>query len=496
MSDLIQHIIDGNHTKEDLETLRQLLASSNSEAILQLGKYSVNVNGKDIHVGDRYQWDEKAIDALVKAIQENSGIHQNTQGGDAAAGNIDKSINFIQIICPSDSSKRSSKDFLESFDFSGVPQSNIKGAYQGLLNSDINLWDWSGNEIVQKLESHKDPGHLPEFFSRLVEDENLPREVRDRLQLFANQLVSNEPVDTTKDGSSSKSSFNQNEQIKSYLITTIVPDDDKFLLNAWLIIHDPFQDFSSFQLQDLTRFEPLLDENEEKAAISCNLAQIPAEFNKLLQKAVGLLRRKKYYLTIEFFLPSSLMCIEIDRWKIKINDSDEIVLGTKYPVRLRAVERLEPLYLDYNWNQWCENWEKVRISVKDKPTEDLFEHLHELDSCCFDRLTYKLNDKIGLKVTCTHDRSVRRKLFTSIRLSMTPIAVWIRSDIPTIDRATEIDKILTLQPLKDLCKSVRETRIQAHTQVEEHLGLHLALLWENPYRLTPPAIVALRATRY
>ena len=107
-----------------------------------------------------------------------------------------------------------------------------------------------------------------------------------------------------------------------------------------MIIHDTFQDFSSFQLQDLTKFEPLLDENEEKAARSCNLDQIPAEFNKLLQKAVGFLRRKKYYLTIEFFLPSSLMCIEIDRWKIKINiiekDIDGVFKNTHIPSNPKA----------------------------------------------------------------------------------------------------------------------------------------------------------------
>ena len=193
MSDSIQRIIDGTHNDADIETLRQLLASGDSETISQLGKYNVNIKeGKDIHIGDRIyqQWDEESIEALVKAIQENSGIHQNTQSGDAAAGNIDKSTNtFIQIIFPSDSFNKPSKKSLEDLDFSGIPQANIKEAYQGLLNSDINLWDWSVNEIVQKLKTHKDPGHLPEFFSRLVEDENLPRQIRDRLQLVADQCL-------------------------------------------------------------------------------------------------------------------------------------------------------------------------------------------------------------------------------------------------------------------------------------------------------------------
>jgi hypothetical protein len=60
---------------------------------IQLGKYNVNIGeGKEIHIGDRIyqQWDKEAIEALVKTIQKTSGIHQNTQGGDAAGRDIDK----------------------------------------------------------------------------------------------------------------------------------------------------------------------------------------------------------------------------------------------------------------------------------------------------------------------------------------------------------------------------------------------------------------------
>jgi hypothetical protein len=37
-----------------------------------------------------------------------------------------------------------------------------------------------------------------------------------------------------------------------------------------------------------------------------------------------------------------------------------------------------------------------------------------------------------------------------------------------------------------LCESVRQTREKAEAaETGEDLGLHLALLWENPYRLPP-----------
>ena len=67
----------------------------------------------------------------------------------------------------------------------------------------------------------------------------------------------------------------------------------------------------------------------------------------------------------------------------------------------------------------------------------------------------------------------------------TPLAIWTRTDIPNLDQVTAIDEILTFQPLCHLCESVRQTREKADAQTGEHLGHHLALLWENPYRLTP-----------
>jgi vWA-MoxR associated protein C-terminal domain len=241
-----------------------------------------------------------------------------------------------------------------------------------------------------------------------------------------------------------------------------------------------------------SRFKPLLDKDVEEDGILCEQNQLPNEFSYLLKKAVALLRRGKFHLTIEFFLPIDLMYLEVDRWKIKINDSDELILGTRYPVRLRSIERLKTSYLDHNWPQWCENWEKVRDVLKNHPADDFFEHLEQTNDLDKGRLTCRLNEKIGLKVTCSNAQLTIEDWLTSVRSAATPIAIWIRSGTFNLDRVTEIDRALTLQPLCELCKSVQKIRVQAHTQTEEHLGFHLALLWENPYRLTPPAMIALR----
>lgn len=400
-------------------------------------------------------------------------------------------ISIFDFLSPGNEFNQPSQLTSIDLNFPDLSEDIIQQAYQDSLPPDAGVWGLEGNSISEKIHTLEQFGRLSEFFTRLIEDRNLPSAIRDRFQEIAKQLAAKKPPEVIQNKSSPKSGSDRIEQLKSYLITTIEPYDGNFILKAWLIFHDPFQDFSSFQSQELTRFEPLIDPNEKQAGILCNLNQLPTEFSKLLQKAVALLRKKKHHLTIEFFLPSALMCVEVDRWKIKINDLDEIILGTKYPVRLRSTECLNPGFLDYNWHQWCENWDKVRDVLKKKPADDLFEHLRETTNFNAESFIYKLNDKIGLKLTCAHPQSMRKDLFRAIRLSTTPIAIWIRTDLSNLDRVTEIDKVLTSQPLGDLCKSVQKIRVQAHAQAEEHLGLHLALLWENPYRLTPDVMVEL-----
>jgi hypothetical protein len=485
IDEIIDRIKTGKYTETDVDILYRLSRSGDRETISQLGKYNVNIkDGKDIHIGDHIyqQWDRESIEALVKAIQENSGINQNTQGGDAAAGNIDKSINFIQIICPSDSFKKSSKDFLEGFDFSGVPQENIKEAYQGLLNSDINLWNWSENEIIQKLKAHKNPGHLAEFFSRLVEDENLPLEVRNRFKECAKQLPLKKLQEDPKNKSSPSRGSDRAEQLKSYLIATLTPDDnnkDLFLFNAWLIVDD--------SIQDLSKFDSLLDPEDRERGKLVRKSQIPIELNKFIRKSLKILRGTRY-LIIEIFLPIHLMCMDIDRWKISDSVSNEIPLGTKYPVRIRSLERLDFGYLyDYLFD-WRTCWDNGRIVLDSGTIHDVFEHLEEIENFSWKSLKIKLKEKIGLKITCIHPKSIREDLFRAILQATTPVTIWIRNDIPNLDVVTAIDEVLAFKPLSNLCESVRQTREEADAQKDEHLGLHLAVIWENPRRLTPDAM--------
>lgn len=78
---ILERIRCSKHTNADITLLHEILNAITStvtsdeyrQVTLQLGKYNVNIgDGKEIHIGDNIyqQWDEQAIQALVKAIQK------------------------------------------------------------------------------------------------------------------------------------------------------------------------------------------------------------------------------------------------------------------------------------------------------------------------------------------------------------------------------------------------------------------------------------------
>ncbi|WP_104899440.1 NACHT domain-containing protein [Nostoc sp. 'Peltigera membranacea cyanobiont' N6] len=74
LNDIIQRILNGNQTDDDVEALRQWLNSGGSQN-LQVGKYNINIGqGQDIHIGDRtYQGlDAEAIREVARAVIQGS----------------------------------------------------------------------------------------------------------------------------------------------------------------------------------------------------------------------------------------------------------------------------------------------------------------------------------------------------------------------------------------------------------------------------------------
>ena len=405
-----------------------------------------------------------------------------TNGGDVAKGNLDKrnqNVTIFQCFFGKDSNfGNHAQELIKDLDFSSIDAESIQEARQKSQSPDAEIWDFRGNNLDEILKELNEFRRLPKFFKLLSLNESIPLEIRHQLKNIVEELKQENPSEEQTTQISNNFPSNPDKTLESYLIITLNhsdEDSEKFLLNAWLIDDD--------SIKDLSKYKFLLDLDEHQHGVLCKFSEISKQLDKFLSKSLDILGGRQHKLIIEFFLPSDLICTEVDRWKISIPIIGKIPLGSRYPVRIRSLERLEPNYIKYFGNQWIKNWKKFRDVVNNKPTKELFEHLKEMDNFDGDSLEFNLEEKIGLKLTCAPPQPKIKDLFNAILAAAIPMAIWTRCDLPHLDQAGEIDKILDLGPLCHLCEQVRKIRKKAKTK--EHLGFHLAVLWEDPYRLPP-----------
>ena len=80
LSTILERIVQGQESETDRYLLQQLLEQQQEKAVVQLGKYSVNLGqGQDIHVGDRiYQGTDAAtIKATIQAILQAQSVKRS-----------------------------------------------------------------------------------------------------------------------------------------------------------------------------------------------------------------------------------------------------------------------------------------------------------------------------------------------------------------------------------------------------------------------------------
>jgi hypothetical protein len=447
--------------------------------------------------------DEKEIDtsqsqgAIVNpqadvSVEQQYGNRSNTDtgGGDAAGGNVDKRniSQTFNIFLGSDSSsatqpQSSIQQLVQILGEIGNTDS-VRLAYRDSLPTDSYLSrpEALGHaDMVAQLQEFR---RLMEFVEQLAGDRHMPQPVQQQLQDLIQQWKG-------KEESQSQARPAPIEKLQSYLQVVVSPGFGfrEFTINGWLVLDNGVQEFGK-------HFHPLDLEDGQKGTV-CTLEQIPEKLDQFLNESLQLLRGKRYDLTIEVFLPLDYLCTEIDRWKL--NDPDlgfEYLVGTEYRIVVRSSERLSLKYLDRRWNAWCTNWERLQQGWHKPPDVSDFEHLSQLETCNWKQFALRLTDKVGLKLTCGLIESQRKELFTHILMAAAPIAIWVRCDLPHLDSLAEIDELLGMGPLMELAEKVWKKRKDADAaeNSEAHLGSHIALLWEDPHRLTPDAMAQLIPT--
>lgn len=469
----------------------QLLAGTRAA----LGKLEEDQKHEFSSVLDHFQ----KLESLLKRLQDIPTIKDNTekilQGQQEQTDKLSELLGCIKSQTSEPPDLKLYKALLKLLSFTDADLSNlssiiqdktvgemVKKAYQDSLPPDADLWVKGASDLSQMLSELDQIRKLGDFLFRLSQDQKLPLEYQSYLKNLAEKLKEKK--------SDAKTQYPRAKYLDSYLMIKVEPYNlqpqecpKEFLVNGWLLMDD------SSGNPDLSQFKPMLHGNETAAGIICQEKQLDEVFNQLVEKIA-----EYYPLNIEVFLPMSLMGIAVDQWLIDDPMLNKRPLGVRYPIRLRSLDRMMKLTpLAAYRCHWQQNWDRVRTFLEEKPGTELFEHLQNMENLTSKRLALSLKEKIGLKVTCPIPQGKTEDLFKGILLATTPIALWTRCEIePHSSGSAEIDRILS-QPLKNLCKSVQEIREKAEAEEnEQHLGCHLSLLWDNPYRLLPDTMEELK----
>ncbi|MEH1850161.1 MAG: CHAT domain-containing protein [Nostoc sp.] len=329
---------------------------------------------------------------------------------------------------------------------------------------------------------------IERFIGFLVKDSNMP-------QLFKSELNKSFEKKITGYLELLKIIYTKNEQknqvkkLNHYLIIEISeshqsavtnPKEKSYFVNAWLITDgDNYHyknNISSCQKIDLP------PDNTENITLKCE--EIPKRITDFLNEIREFSSSK---LTIEIFLPINFQKEKVDKWELKseyLRDSGSKLnseyLSREYKIVLRSTERLSRSY-QRKIGFWQEKWEVFKNKQSNPVSEVLMscsDNLTELEH------TLQKEDVIGVELLKPLSQNCEEEFFTIVLQKAIPVALWVRSNLhPICNQFKELRNCR----IDELIEKVKYQRSQVPSNTEDtlHIGHHISLLWEHPYRLPP-----------
>ncbi|MGC5567228.1 effector-associated domain 2-containing protein [Streptomyces sp. FR-108] len=184
-------------------------------------------------------------------------------------------------------------------------------------------------------------------------------------------------------------------------------------------------------------------------------------------------------LTLEFFLPRELLELPVESWSKRPLLGANGVLGEDHPVLLRSLDRMER---PDTHGRWAKRWDHLARGEEGRA------HWFPEDG----RARLLIDPLPALVVLSSPPR--RRgeqetefdELGECLRVGV-PVVVWDRREGHDPVFRRDLADLLARRGATDLPDAVRELRILARDDDPERasslIGRHLALLWDDPYRL-------------
>lgn len=315
-------------------------------------------------------------------------------------------------------------------------------------------------------------GYAPvlKFLAFLVSTEELPKAGRDSLRSFGHKL--------SETFTQVLSSFTQKQAEKrsrgSCLLIWV--QKSKIQQNQYEI--------KGFLIPDLEKPSDIKELDPDLTADYFERNQVLSVIQNYLQQC------KKYRikeLQIELFLPNDLLGQYIEKdWTFQ-KRSGSVPICCEYSVHLRCGDRLEELDL---WDRWEERWlqlqERIKAKTKSKSVFLPGNIIPKKPSVGDFRYHISRDDTIAVQFPETLPDDFP---FLDLLIEYSvPAALWMRQDLAIVPyQISEINTLLECElgdlPRK-LCDKRKETYQDCYDE-NNHIGYHLAFLWDNPFLLPP-----------
>ncbi|AOW99095.1 hypothetical protein BJP34_06205 [Moorena producens PAL-8-15-08-1] len=368
----------------------------------------------------------------------------------------------------------------------------MQQAYQACCPN--NFWDdWEDElpdslaEILENLDDIPQPTDeeklIVQFVAHLLKTGDISKPDADKLKQWLEKNANN-PSDLLSQSSSHYQNHQQpNLDAQPYLLVKL--DSSKqyhqqrqpsYFVSAWFITDLSNYDYLGNHQHCKFLETPPADGESEQDLFS--IEDLPKLIEFFINQLIHYSREYYRQPILVFFLPYQLLNHELERIEIQDYDDLPIPIGSEYCVIFRSVKRLKKYRYQGKWlNKWTQIQDNCKTICLSNFAFSNFEYWQELYTDLEERkaIAVKLHQPPCEQILKVIDR-------TAI-----PVTLWLRkNNFTTINCQQALEQLLKCQ-INELPEKVKQQRLQAFPKgnKQEHIGHHLALLWEDPYLLPP-----------
>ena len=269
----------------------------------------------------------------------------------------------------------------------------------------------------------------------------------------------------------------QNRQSRLFLLLRNDGAPDRYNIEAYAIADLEQYDPGNIKTYQMLSVDAVSLSREELASRMPELLADLLDCNPILYQGE---------LQLEIFLPFTALNIAVDCWHLEDDYEESAPIGQTYPVVIRVLDRLGYKKPYRKVREWQQKWRRKK---------------HDCKLCCSEVLVCGNRSKeeirengdldcetvIGLYKT-KPPKVGKGGLFSLVMGEGIPVALWLRKDLEDCcDRSREKFEKLLGTPIEQLPQKLKKIRKGTPRDRQTHFGHHLALLWDNPYKVPPDA---------